>query len=238
MAFDWRFNSTAIAAGGLLASSAPSGHVAAGSKQTITLRARPGIPERVQAEAFFEIAHFDPVRVSVTVEGVYASLATSLPRAPADEWPGTVARALGSIRDHGSRLLEAVLRKDRKAARELKSTMQSGALTALLPFSQSQREGAGGCAVRARKLQTMERHQRWAVMRDLACRRVVATGNSKQQQAEGPAARPGRHRGVRQGEALQRPGDGQGHSAGAARSGGRGRPPAPVRRSLHARARR
>ena len=209
VAFDWKFNSTTIAADGLLTNSPSSGHVAAGSKQTVTLKVRPGIPERIKADAFFEIAHFDPVRVHITVEGVYASLATSLPRIPEPEWPSTVQRALEKIQDNGSRLLEAALRKDRKAGRDGKSALHSGAPSRPLNWITA-------CCNDARTWHLYDvllspccesdcRPAAVLLQHTASCRHLVATRHSKQQQAKGAAARPRRIRALWQSEGFQRP---------------------------------
>jgi hypothetical protein len=114
--FDWKFRDTCAHDGTLLCNP-PSGHVSAGGKQTITLKARAGIPDVVTTIALFEVAHFEPVAVAVTIEGVYGAVAASLPRMPDAEWPETLERAMVGMQ-HGSRLLAATMKLGNKATKE------------------------------------------------------------------------------------------------------------------------
>ena len=105
--FDWRFSDAAAERKGMLSCSPASGHVPAGAKQVIQLRVRPGVPDVVHATALFEVAHFEPVAVTVTIEGEYSTVATSLPRLPEADWADVVQRAGASLQESGSRLLLA-----------------------------------------------------------------------------------------------------------------------------------
>jgi hydrocephalus-inducing protein len=129
VAFDWQFNAGTIASHATLQSFPSKGHIPAGGKQIIALKARPGIPERVQAVAHFEVAHFEPVPVTLTVEGVYASVATSLPRILPDNWMQVVLRAAQTIMHRGDCLLDAVLKLAHEAPKDIKSATESANLT-------------------------------------------------------------------------------------------------------------
>lgn len=115
--FDWKFSDSCAARDGTLLCTPPSGHVPTGGKQTITLKARAGIPDVVTMIAHFEVAHFEPVAVAVTIEGVYGAVAASLPRMPDAEWPEAVERAALGMQ-HGSRLLAATMKLGNRAAKE------------------------------------------------------------------------------------------------------------------------
>lgn len=80
----------------------------------MTLKVRAGIPDRITETVYFEVAHFDPRPVTISVEGIYAALGMSLPRVPKDDWPELVASGLQLLEENGSRLI--VLATQKKAA--------------------------------------------------------------------------------------------------------------------------
>jgi hypothetical protein len=126
VAFDWKFTGSTLPPHASLQSFPSLGHIPAKGKQVITLKASPGIPELVHAVASFEVAHFDPVHVAMSVEGVYASVATSLPRILQETWTQAVSRAAQSIVHRGGRFAEAVLKREQRTARDVKPGMQTG----------------------------------------------------------------------------------------------------------------
>lgn len=125
VAFDWKYTGGTLPSHASLQSFPSQGHIPAGGKQVVTLKASPGIPELFHAVASFEVAHFDPVHVNVSVEGVYASVATSLPRILPETWTGVVSHAAQSIVHRGSRLTDTVLKREQGTARDVKSAMQT-----------------------------------------------------------------------------------------------------------------
>ena len=96
---EWSFNAAAASPTHVLTCTPAHGTVRANSKQTITLKASPGLPDQLRITAQFDIAHFDPVIIHGTVKGECGMLATSLPRASNEAWPQELARAAKGLLD-------------------------------------------------------------------------------------------------------------------------------------------
>jgi len=65
---------------GILEVTPASGKVPANDKQKILVRFRPGVPQAFKETLVLEIAHFEPVYFLVFGQGIYSSVALSLPR--------------------------------------------------------------------------------------------------------------------------------------------------------------
>ena len=84
-----------------------SGTVPAGSKQRITVVMRPHVPGPVEEFLVVEVAHFPPVELPVTGEGVYPVLSLGLPRVVAAQWAGACAEAVSELQSRAEKLQAA-----------------------------------------------------------------------------------------------------------------------------------
>ena len=106
MPVEWTYNEAATKGGAALTCTPGSGVVPANSKQAITLRAQPGIPDVVRIAAHFDIAHFDPVIVHATMEGTCGAIMASLPRMAEDGWVAAVAAAAHDLQQRSGQAVK------------------------------------------------------------------------------------------------------------------------------------
>lgn len=83
------------------------------------MKIKPGLPCVVHEVVYFEIAHFAPTAVCIHIEGLYASLALSLPRSEGVGWLEKVDRARARLQVSGSLVLQRILQKDPKHFKQL-----------------------------------------------------------------------------------------------------------------------
>ncbi len=94
---------------GVLQVSPATGTVPAGSKQRITVTMRPQVPGPVEEFLVVEVAHFPPVELPVTGEGVYPVLSLGLPRVVIPQWAGACAEAVATLQNRAEKLQAAAL---------------------------------------------------------------------------------------------------------------------------------
>jgi len=87
--------------------SPPHGTVPAGSKQRITVTMRPHVPGPVEEFLVVEVAHFPPVELPVTGEGVYPVLSMGLPRVVVPQWAHACAQAVSELQSRAEKLQSA-----------------------------------------------------------------------------------------------------------------------------------
>ena len=122
VAFNFSVRTDLVSRPGVVSVSPMSGRVFANSKQPIVVKFTPGIPEHITEKLVLEVAHFEPVEFPVHGEGIYASVAMSLPRMPVDGWE--------ELCDEARATLEAAAIAEAEAA-AADPLLQSGALEAL-----------------------------------------------------------------------------------------------------------
>ncbi|CAM9222413.1 unnamed protein product, partial [Heterosigma akashiwo] len=80
VAFPYKVRTDRVSLPGLLEVTPATGTVAAGDKQRVAVRFRPGVPQRFKETLVLEVAHFEPVELPVYGQGIYTAVALSLPR--------------------------------------------------------------------------------------------------------------------------------------------------------------
>lgn len=113
---DWKSSIARLSRPTICACSPAAGTVAPGGKQTVTLTIRAGVPEKLAETVLFELAHFEPVLVTISLEGVCAAIGLSLARAPDDAWATTLQEAYEFLVTHGTRLFATGNKKGQSAS--------------------------------------------------------------------------------------------------------------------------
>ena len=80
VAFNFSISTHLVSRPDLFDISVPHGKVFPHEKQKITVKFKPGLPEKVFEKLVLEIAHFDPVEFPIYGEGIYCQLHVTLPR--------------------------------------------------------------------------------------------------------------------------------------------------------------
>jgi hypothetical protein len=86
----------------------------------VNLKILAGIPDRVHEVVHFEVAHFEPIAVSIEIDGMYAAVAMSLPRCPGTTTVDRLSVAADVLHASDSILMEMILHKDQKALKRRK----------------------------------------------------------------------------------------------------------------------
>ena len=89
----FRVNTKSLSRQALLSVTPKEGDVEGGDSCHINFAIRPGIPEKIDEVVTLEVAHFEPIRIPITGEGIYGCVAMSLPRALSDEYAVYVEEA-------------------------------------------------------------------------------------------------------------------------------------------------
>ena len=113
---EWHYNSMASELADVLTCTPASGTVPAHSKQSISVRVSPGVPAKLAAVARFDIAHFDPVRVPISVEGQSGALAASLPRQADETWASELDAAAATLQQQRQQELLASVQRPHNQA--------------------------------------------------------------------------------------------------------------------------
>ena len=100
---------------GVLSVSPTAGTLEAGQREVLTVKVRPGIPDRVEEHIYVEVAHFEPERVTVMMEGIYPCCHLTLPREPTETFSTGVESAKESFCE-GSPAIFAAARIGMKSA--------------------------------------------------------------------------------------------------------------------------
>ena len=74
VSFNFAIRTDAISRSELVEVSPSEGRVFSNDKQKIVVKVTPGLPERILENIVVECAHFDPVNVAITANGIYSSL--------------------------------------------------------------------------------------------------------------------------------------------------------------------
>ncbi|KAK9824158.1 hypothetical protein WJX72_008157 [[Myrmecia] bisecta] len=130
--FLYKVNTSGLSRPDIVEVSPASGSVGPGQKETIRFRVTIGVPERMRETVVFEVAHFEPVAVSIAGEGVFPNIAFALPRVKDDVMAANLAQAqlnLGGSRSSSPMMKQAA--KSHKAG----SIAGSVSLTATGRFS-------------------------------------------------------------------------------------------------------
>jgi hypothetical protein len=130
--FDWKYNGSALKRARSVLCSPTTGTLAAGAKQVVNLKIVAGIPDRVNEVIYFEVAHFEPVAVNIKVDGMYSSVALSIPRVPSSYTPEKLAAAADTLLTKGSVLMDMISQKDQKVLKKIQ-----GAPSGVIPFLHS-----------------------------------------------------------------------------------------------------
>lgn len=101
------------------------GTIQPGENQIVTLKVRPGAPCIIREVVHFEIAHFEPIAVYIHVEGVYTSVALSLPRPDEASRTDQAYRACARLQASGSAVLQRILQKDSKYLKQFQGMSQN-----------------------------------------------------------------------------------------------------------------
>ena len=100
---------------GVLSVSPTAGTLEAGQREVLMVKVRPGIPDRVEEHIYVEVAHFEPERVTVMMEGIYPCCHLTLPREPTETFSTGVESAKESFCE-GSPAIFAAARIGMKSA--------------------------------------------------------------------------------------------------------------------------
>lgn len=125
--FDWKYNGSSLKRSGSVLCTPTTGTLASGTKQVLNLKITAGVPNRVNEVVYFEVAHFEPVAVTIQVDGIYSFVALSIPRLPPSNTPEKLAAAADTLLNKGSMLLDMIAQRDHKVLKRIK-----GALSGLL----------------------------------------------------------------------------------------------------------
>lgn len=97
-----------------------SGTLAAGAKQVLNLKIVAGAPDRVNEVIYFEVAHFEPVAVTIQADGMYSFVALSIPRLPSSKTTEKLEAAANTLLNQGSILLDMIAQRDHKVLKRIK----------------------------------------------------------------------------------------------------------------------
>ena len=89
----FRVNTKSLSRQALLSVTPKEGEVGGDDACHINFAIRPGIPDKIDECVTLEVAHFEPIRIPITGEGIYGCVAMSLPRAMSDEYAVYVEEA-------------------------------------------------------------------------------------------------------------------------------------------------
>ena len=78
--FDFVVNLSTLQRAGVVNVSPMSGTLDAKGAATLSVRIRPGVPDKIEEFFLLEIAHFEAERINVSVEGTYPCCTLTLPR--------------------------------------------------------------------------------------------------------------------------------------------------------------
>lgn len=115
---DWRFNSKMLSRHIVLGCMPIHGTIQPGEKQVVTVRIRAGLPQTLYEVIYFEVDNLKPFPVSVQIEGIYTSVALSLPRSDIPCWLQRVNQARKNLGETGSNLIPHILHKESKSPRQ------------------------------------------------------------------------------------------------------------------------
>lgn len=112
VAFPFRVKTHSLTRLGVLEVAPTKGTLQAGERVTLRLQITAGIPDRIDEYIALEVAHFEPIRIAVVGEGIYQSVALSLPRNVDDAFAPFLEEARRLLRQEGPRAsLPASLRE-------------------------------------------------------------------------------------------------------------------------------
>ena len=101
---------------GVLSVSPLSGTLDAGQRETLMVKVRPGIPDRMEEHIYVEVAHFEPERITVMVEGIYPCCHLTLPREPTEKLSSGLEIAKASFREGSPAAIFAAARIGMKSS--------------------------------------------------------------------------------------------------------------------------
>lgn len=150
--FDWKYNSSHLKRPGSVMCTPTIGTLVGGAKQVLNLKIVAGVPDKVNEVIYIEVAHFEPVAVSVQVDGMYSAVALSIPRLAASITPEKLAAAADTLLSKGSTLLEMIAQKDHKVLKRIKGAQSDLVLCACALFGGTSTVGTSSIHVHIRHL--------------------------------------------------------------------------------------
>ncbi|GMH35419.1 hypothetical protein BSKO_03287 [Bryopsis sp. KO-2023] len=84
--FDFCVNLKSLSRKGIVDCVPSIGRVGPGHKEAVRFKVCPGLPVKLDETVYFELGHFDPIPIKVSVEGVYPTGVLTLPRAKDDTY--------------------------------------------------------------------------------------------------------------------------------------------------------
>eukprot|EP00232_Nephroselmis_pyriformis_P008175 CAMPEP_0182895474 /NCGR_PEP_ID=MMETSP0034_2-20130328/25702_1 /TAXON_ID=156128 /ORGANISM="Nephroselmis pyriformis, Strain CCMP717" /LENGTH=2117 /DNA_ID=CAMNT_0025029307 /DNA_START=132 /DNA_END=6482 /DNA_ORIENTATION=- len=102
--FDYRVNLGTLSRKGVVTVAPMSGRLEPLAREFLRVRVTPGIPDRVVEKFLVEVAHFEPEEITVLGEGVYPTIAISLPREPREDFPAFLESAKTALTSGGPRI--------------------------------------------------------------------------------------------------------------------------------------
>lgn len=121
--FDWKYNAASLMRAGSVLCTPTSGTLAAGAKQVLNLKIIAGVPDRVTEVIYFEVAHFEPVAVTIQADGMFNFVALSIPRLPSSNTPEKLDAAAKTLLSKGSILLDMIAQRDHKVLKRIKGAV-------------------------------------------------------------------------------------------------------------------
>eukprot|EP00892_Ulva_mutabilis_P006441 jgi/Ulvmu1/4169/UM019_0148.1 len=129
--FEWRYNGKSVARPIVHACIPAHGTVQPGGKQMVTLKIKAGLPQIMQQVICFEVAHFEPITIPVHIEGIYTSIALSLPRSSEGAWLQRVQRAHARLLSPGGSSMQRMLQKDMRYVKQVQDGQRASLLEQL-----------------------------------------------------------------------------------------------------------
>lgn len=101
---DFRVNLAKLTRPGVVSVSPMNGNLKPGQKETLKLKIRPGVPDRLSEVLLLEVAHCESEVLQVLGEGTYPSCVLTLPRAPDELYPAALEEAKTNLSTGGPRM--------------------------------------------------------------------------------------------------------------------------------------